>query len=165
MLRYVEIENLGRFIVSSEKYHRMNWIIANIAFPLMPFFIGGAIRLIIIKKICLTTFSASDLAICLALLSLSINQSLLRNIRILDNEDKKAETETWAAVFLMCAIVSLILFGVIVFCNSSVIDLQLKIFEETLSYCELFTFYLMFPLLMFLSDKTQKAFRLRTSLW
>jgi hypothetical protein len=148
-----------------EKYHRRNWLIANITFPLLPFFLGGLIRLILIKNLCLTTFSASDLAICLALLSLSINQNLLRNVRVLENEDKKAETESWASVFLLFAIVSLVLFGIMVFCSSSVNDLQLNMLEETLNYCELFTFFLMFPLLIILSNRIQKTFKLRATIW
>jgi hypothetical protein len=42
------------------------------------------------------TFSASELAISLALLTLLLHQSLLGTQRILDSEDKKQEVAAWA---------------------------------------------------------------------
>lgn len=148
----------------SEKHHTRTWLIIYIVFPMMPFLLGGGIRLMTLNNLSWTTFSASDLAICLALLSLFVNQSLARSARLLDNEDKKAETELQALVFLGLAFIFLIFFALIVSFGAEVYDLKLDMLKNSLRICEIITFASLLPILSF-SIKTQQSFRLRANIW
>ena len=106
----------------------------------------------------------SNSFIFLLILSLFINQSLSKTERVLDNPDKKDETETQALMFLLSAIGFLILFAMIVSCNAIVNDLQFDMLKQPLNHFEHITFALMLPIL-FWSDRTQKTFRLRAHIW
>lgn len=156
--------NMEGKVMATEKYQTIVWTVVHVFFPLLPFGLGGIIRLITLNEISFTVFDASDLAICLALLSLLINQNLLKNPRNLDNEDKKTETEAQALFFLILAVCFLILFTLITCFDAAVIDLQIEKLKSPLHISESISFFSMLPVLLF-SVLTQRSFRLRAELW
>lgn len=100
-----------------------SWIIINIVLPFSIFLIGGFIRLITTGgEIDWNTFNAADLAICMALLSLLANQSILRNRILLENIDKTNEIEGNASEVLLYGIFSIIMFVLLVAFQSLVSD-------------------------------------------
>lgn len=159
------------FVVTLDKNHSRTWQIMYIVFPMLPFLLSGGIKIItLLHNLSLTlvfylfSTSASDLAICLALLSLFISQSLAKSERILDNEDKKAETQKQILIFLVFAIISLILFTLIVLFSTMVNYLQDEHAQLSLYCCGILTFVLMI-IVINLSIKTQQSFRLRANIW
>lgn len=140
------------------------WIVIHIACPMIPFVLGGLIRIAMNKwHLSFTTFSASELAICLALLVLFINQSLLKSQRILDNEDKETDVEGQAALFLLFAIILIALFVVIVVLHTAVYDCKMATLCPSLNFFTILVFVMM-PLIVWWSIMTQKSFRLKTSI-
>lgn len=128
------------------------------------FFMGGVIRLLTVGELSLATFSASDLAICLALLSLFINQSLVGTQRNLDNDDKKEEMIVHALLCIIFAIVFLTLFTLIIVFGASVKDLGIEMLERPLQQCEIITFSFL-PVMLKFAFSSQKSFRLEADLW
>jgi hypothetical protein len=154
----------------ADKHQRIVWQIVNVVLPMMPFFLGGGIRLISTQNLDLATFNASDLAICLALLSLSMCQNILNSERVLDNKDKKDEAKSYALIFLLIGIVFLVLFTVIEIYTSSINDplmsrndFLISRFTTSLECCKIVTFAST-PLVLMFSNKAQKTFRLRSDI-
>ena len=140
------------------------WIIIYIVFPLIPFMLGGMIRMIISSGgLFWTAFSASELAICFALLSLFINQNLLRTERVLDNKDKKEDVEMAALVFLLSAVFFIVLFAVIITCDVTVYLHEVEMLKRPLQYFQLIVFGLA-PFMLSWSISIQRSFRLRANL-
>ncbi len=137
------------------------WLIAYIILPLTPFILGSIIRLITASgKVFWITFNASDLAICLALASLIINQSLLRSSRLLDDRDKEEETEGEALLYLVSTIILVAFFALIVAFRFCVDNLQIENLNTPLHVFEVLIFIAM-PIMIWLYVKTQRSFRLR----
>lgn len=147
----------------SFRHQSINWHIVYIILPMTPFVLGGIIRYINTQNLCLATFSASDLAICLTLLSLSVNQSIIRAERLLNNPDKEDEAATHASIFLIFAILSLVLFTATIFYTSSIDDLRLDKFENSLVISQYAT-YALLPPIFILSGMAQQTFRLRATI-
>lgn len=140
------------------------WVIIHVGFPMMPFLLGGLIRLVTTScRLSWTTFSASELAICLALLAVFINQSLIRSERLLDSEDKKAEAEAQAALFLFLAVVFTALFAVVTGFGVAVRELHVEALRAGLHTFEIVVFAAM-PLILMLSVLTQQSFRLKANI-
>lgn len=133
---------------------------------MIPFLFVLIIRFILaltIGGIGWNTFSASECSICLTLLCLFINQSILRTERLLDNEDKKAEAEEKATHFLLLACFALLLF-VIISCLSEIsINPSYVEIGKSLHVFEILVFIFM-PLVIWYTINIQKAYRLRSSL-
>jgi hypothetical protein len=101
------------------------WFIIHILFPLLPVIIGGLIRFGLNLQLTMDTFSSSELAICVAFLCILVYQSLLKNERLLDNEDKKKEAEGMATLYLICAILLIVGYSVITVLNCLPENIQL----------------------------------------
>lgn len=111
------------------------WTVTHVVFPLLPFFLGGFVRLLAgAWHFDWSTFSASDLAICLAVLCLCVNQSLVREERLLDNQDKKEDAATESVLFLVLGITLLALFSVVVAFDTAVTILHLEQLAEPLHF-------------------------------
>lgn len=146
--------------MSSDIYTRINWHITNIVLPMVPFLVGGAIRYNNAHcTLSLNTFSASDLAICLAFLSLDIHQSILKKERPLNNEDKEQEAASHANLFLLFAIISLLLFGA----NVNYCSLDPCLVKQPLINSEYATFAFT-PIVLVFSNMAQKTFRLKAAI-
>lgn len=96
----------------------ITWSIVHILFPLSPIFLGALIRACISSDVTWTTFDASNVAVCLALLSLFVYQSLLRTDRPLTTEDKKRERYSFVFVFVILAIFMIGLFAALISTNA-----------------------------------------------
>jgi len=144
------------------------WILVNVILPLIPFIVGGTIRLIITSlQPSWNTFSASEMAICLALLSFFVNQSLVRTERILDNKDKQSDIETETMMYLVFGCVFLVLFTAITALSSIIFDLDLGIGAEKLVMPLHIFEVLVFasaPFLVAFSIQTQRSYRLKASI-
>ena len=141
-----------------------NWCLVHIGIPILPFLLGSAIRVgVACGQLSWKAFSSSDLAICLALLSLLMNQSLLRSERILDNEDKKEEVEGRATFFLILAMVLIALFSVIVALDSVIENYAIRALEPPLRIFEIAT-YLLMPTMLYLSIQTQRSYKLKVNM-
>lgn len=140
-------------------------MVVNIAFPLTPFVLGGLVRCAVSSlSVTWETFSASELAVSLGLLALFVNQSLLNSRGAIDDDfDRREELSGSAVVFLMLAMCSFMLFGLIegfaVAVNGLGVDelvLPLAIFRTAA--------FFFLPLVMYLAVRAQESFRLRTNI-
>ena len=78
------------------------WLVIYLVLPMTPWVLAGVIRLITTSgSMSWNTFSGSELAICLSLLALLVNQSLLKSERILDSEEKMEEAAKLEPVITM----------------------------------------------------------------
>ncbi|MBE9595144.1 MAG: hypothetical protein IMF19_16890 [Proteobacteria bacterium] len=122
------------------------------------------IRLIISSgRLVWTAFSASELAICFALLSLFINQNLQGIEKVLDNEDKKEEVEFTALIFLIWAGFFLVLFVLILSFDLGVNFLEVEEFKEPLFNSQIIVF-VSAPFMLLWAFSTLRSFRLRAKI-
>lgn len=144
------------------------WIVINVILPLVPFLLGGMIRFVTTSlRLSWSTFSASEMAICLGLLSLFLNQSLVRSDRVLDNKDKQRDVATEAAIYLVLGVIFIALFALITAygCIISELNLSTEVaaLERPLRNFELIVFA-MAPFMIAFSIQTQRSYRLKASL-
>jgi heme exporter protein D len=131
---------------------------------MFPVFLGGFIRLVISSwQLSYGTFTASELAICLALLALLTNQSLLQHEELLNNLDKEADIATQAVACLVFAAVLLVLFALIVGFSSAIEQLHLEALQPSLQGFENFV-YILSPIIIGFAILTQRSFRLKARL-
>jgi len=94
-----------------------SWILIHVIFPLIPFFVEGLIRFVILdRSFNLHTFSSTTLAASIGLLCLFLNQNLLAHNIPLPDEAGYEQSQVYgiATWFLTFAIISFILFALIV---------------------------------------------------
>jgi len=109
---------LSSLVLLLESASTKAWVCVYVLLPMLPVILGAFIRLVISSwQLSYDTFSPSDLAICLALLVLLTNQSLLQHEELLDNPDKEADKATQAVGCLILAAFVLGLFALIVGCS------------------------------------------------
>ena len=126
----------------------------------MPFLLGGVIRLIVSSGgLSWTAFSAAELAICIALLSLFINQNLLRSERLLDNEDIKKDAEMNALALLIVVLIYIVLFAVIITCKVTLDFHSVEMLKGPLLCFQLIVF-LLTPFILLWTISLQQSFRL-----
>lgn len=89
----------------------VSWVVIFIILPVAPFLLAGLLRLIIECSFSWDTFSASELAICMSLLCILMNQSLLRSEIHLEDKDRKAEATNTAIIFLAWLFFFMAFFG------------------------------------------------------
>ena len=140
------------------------WITIYIVVPLLPFLLGGIIRLVISSwNLTWTTFDASELAICFALLCLFINQNLLKNEILLSNSDKEEDIESKALGFLILGIIFIALFIINVLCEATIDFHNVPTLEIPLHTFQLFVFIFTIPTLNF-SISVQRSFKLKADI-
>lgn len=110
------------------------------------------------------TFEASELSICLALICLCVNQSLLREPRLLDNDDKRAHVQSEATVFLILALVMIVAFSLLVVFRTLVFDLGSREMLVSLRCVQVATLVVALPVLR-RALHAQRSFALRGGLW
>lgn len=135
------------------------WFIVNVFFPLLPFFIGGIIRLLTIQQFMLSNFSASQLAMGLAFQSLLISQSLIQNERLLDNEDKQNEAKGMSIVYLIFVCLYIVFFSIIEYTKCLITFLQQNLSTQLFTF-ECMVFFIS-PISIIQSYRTQKSYRLK----
>ena len=152
------------------------WTLVHVLFPLLPFGLGGILRLVSSLKLSWNTFSAPDLAICLGLLALLVSQSLAKmESQSIPNddptpearaikEDRADEVRRQIHVFLACAITLIVLFAATTIFESIVHDRGDNDFKISLRICQSVT-YVSLMFILWLTRRTQQGFRLRGGLW
>ena len=143
------------------------WFIVHVAFPLVPFFLGGFIRAGLVgfdfTSFSLNTFSAPTLAMSIGLLSLFVNQSIHNSTRSLDDEEEIETLHGKATLFLIYAICSFTIFGVLVLLMSVGDLTNLPRLQKGLSSFQVFVFFASLIPIWF-SIAAQKAYKLRSSI-
>ena len=141
------------------------WTVVHVYFPLVPFGLGGLLRLVTSLDLSWNTFSASDLAICLGLLSLLVSQSLLKaEPHILDDEDKREEAKKQVYLFLFYAVVLIVFFAVTTVFDSLVTDRGYRELNISLRIFQGLTFATLL-FMLWVTRRTQQSFRLSGALW
>jgi len=91
------------------------WFTVHVFYPMLPFLLEGAIRLVansfVVK---FDTFSSSSLSMSLGLLAIFINQSLINYEPPLAGDEERDSLRFAASVFLYIAMVSFCLFAILV---------------------------------------------------
>lgn len=146
------------------------WFIVHVLYPLVPFLIEGFIRAVmevfstnnLSLETIIETFSASTLAMSIGLLSLFVNQSLHNTMRPLTDEEELEQMRGTAILFLIYAIFSFSIFGILVLLSveglSSIPKLEtgLKVFQVAV--------FILAPLPVWFSVSAQKAYKLKASI-
>lgn len=137
-----------------------SWFLIHILFPFLPFILGGTIRLGLHWQLTIDTFRATELAICLAFLSILVYQSLLRNERLLDNEDKKKDVEGMATLFLIFAVILIAFYsvGIALDCFSDHPEIQIVQNGKTFVSLLVYVFGIVITIA---SISIQKSYKLR----
>jgi len=131
---------------------------------MLPVILGAFIRLVISSwQLSYDTFSPSDLAICLALLILLTDQSLLQHEELLDNPDKAADKATQAVGCLILAAFVLGLFALIIGLSSAIQQYHLDSLQAPLRGFDN-SVYVLTPITIGFAIVTQRSFRLRAKL-
>lgn len=91
------------------------WILLHIIYPMLPFILDGAIRLVTNNySIDLHVFSPEKLAISIGLMSIFVHQSILTRPMILPNDQDELERNSCAQLFMIFAIISFGIFSLLV---------------------------------------------------
>lgn len=134
----------------------------HVILPTLPFTLSGFIRLVITSWQLSGAFSASELSICVALLALFVNQSLVQHTELLENDDKRADIAAPAAGFLVLAIILLISFALIVTLESISNVYKLDTFGPTQSVDDFV--YLFSVIVVGCAILVQRSYRLKARL-
>ena len=94
------------------------WILVHVIFPMLPFFIEGFARLIVLDS-SLEIVSFSTLAASMGLLCLFVNQNLLAHSIPLSDDDEQDKLIEVTAIFLALGITNFFLFACIVFLTAN----------------------------------------------
>lgn len=132
---------------------------------MLPFIIGGMVRLITTSFTWWTwdTFSASELLICLGFLCLFISQTLPKSKRDADTEELKTYAEAQGHVFLVGGVILFVLFGLVTAFGTIVEVLHDKNLVGALFCSKLFSFASL-PLVLSLSIRAQRSFKLKAAI-
>lgn len=139
--------------------NKNNWIFINVIVPLIPFFVGGILRLLFTAELSWDTFQGSEISICLALLSFFIAQSLLSSKQLLDNDDKKDDLRCTIRNYFLLGTFFLLVFSVNVILACLTINMHLNHFETSLEATQIFSFTTS-PFIVIFSLRTQGTYRL-----
>ncbi len=143
------------------------WIILNIGIPFTPFVIGGLLRLLVTQQLSWNnTFEGSEIAICLALLSFFVAQSLHRCKKPkLDNKDKQGERRNATALYYFLGAVFLAIFVIIVIFTTLNKDVSFTAshFGTQIQIMQGITF-VSFPFMAIVASRTQRNYHLESSL-
>jgi hypothetical protein len=139
-------------------------MLLHVGLPLSPVVLGGFVRLVAYPALNWDTFSASELAICLTMLSVFVNQSLSAN-RLLDFEGIADEAFGWAAMFSISALSFTVLFAIITLIPALTAQFPVVQNELTqrLHWFEEAVFGGTVPVL-FMTILSQRKFRLRAAI-
>jgi hypothetical protein len=142
------------------------WIILNIGIPFAPFVIGGLLRLLVTVQFSWnTTFEGSEIAICLALLSFFVAQSLhcCRKPK-LDNKDKQRERRNVTAFYYFLGAIFLVIFVIIVFFTTlnNNVSFTTSHFESQIQIMQGIAFGAL-PLMAIIASRTQRIYHLESS--
>ena len=140
------------------------WLVVNIFYPLLPFFLEGIIRLVAEDfSMSFGTFSGSTLSISVGLLSLFVNQSLLTHERPLTDPAEEESIRTAATFFSSFAIVSFAFFAVLVLLHALTEHSPSAAITRVTHAFEVVVFVSWFvPIIAAVA--AQKSFKLRTTL-
>jgi hypothetical protein len=144
---------------SNKQPSSFSWILIHVIFPMLPFLIEGIIRFIILDfSMNLQTFNSTTLAASIGLLCLFINQNLLAHNIPLPDDYEQSKIYGTATLFLTYAIISFILFAIIVLLEA--IGEKHNILKEARSIFESMVF-IFFLLPIVTAIRTQRYFNLR----
>jgi hypothetical protein len=135
------------------------WHFLYIIFPIAPFFLGGGIRVIFSRNVNLATFNFSDLAICLAILSLLMFIDLYTDKNVLKDPIVKKAARRCAWWFVSFIILFSVLFSVNIQLITLIYDVHLSMYIDSLFYCDIITSVFAIIVLIY-SAYIQKKFRL-----
>jgi len=121
-------------------------------------------RLLVTLQWSWSAFDGSEVAICLALLSFFIGQSLLGCHPILNNKDKREELRIEIVKYYMLGAALLAIFALIVAFNSIVNDLHFALLKTPLLILQIGTEFVGLPFTVILALKTQETYRLTARL-
>ena len=120
-------------------------------------------RLLLPWQVSWDTFDASEISICLALLSLFTAQSLLGNKQLLDDDEKKDDMRCAIRNHFVLGFLSLFVFSWIVIFNTLAINMHLSQFETGQRVTQMFAF-ITSPFLVIFCARTQETYRLTVGL-
>lgn len=139
------------------------WLVVHVVTPLLPFLLGGTIRLFIRSlTFSWATYSAADLAISLALVAVFVNQSLLNSEPLLDNPDKREDLRGWATVYFHAATGLIALFAVIIALVSVRQDMDVDQLDTPIRLLSAAVFVTA-PVLIGVAAATQRSFKLKAT--
>ena len=148
----------------SKKYKRPNsrtWIIINVIFPLIPFFLGGIIRFLAKGyDISWDTFNVATLAMSIGLLCVFVNQSLLTTKRPLSDPEEIEDIHGTATLFLIFAIFGFVFFAILIVLTALADNLNIPYNEINIHAFEVITLILSIATI-YLAVKTQRSYKLR----
>ena len=90
------------------------WIMIHVVFPLLPFAFDAFVRSLIALSVTFDTWSATTLAMSVGLLAIFVSQNIVNSKPALQAGNRDADIRFTVLVFLLGAIVSFVLFGVLV---------------------------------------------------
>ncbi len=138
------------------------WILVHIIFPLSPFFLGGILRLLISTP-SIDTFSATELAMSLGLLSLFVHQNLVNGKHPLNVGAREDDIKSSATGFIIWAIAFFVFFGAISTLRAVTSNSNAKTLESALRNVQIFVFCIA-PFLIIVTCQTQRSFKLRATI-
>jgi hypothetical protein len=151
-----------------KKYSGRTWMRVHILYPLIPFLLDGIIRFLSSQfQFSLGTFSASTLAMSVALLSVFVNQSLLTSEPILPNSDNAEDVLDAANQFITYAIFGFAAFSIIVLLTALKEFYSSKFDVDTLqSIKSIFEYAVYFFVFIPIKSaiKAQRAFKLKATI-
>jgi quinol-cytochrome oxidoreductase complex cytochrome b subunit len=141
------------------------WLEAHVLVPLLPFLLAGVIRisskcnLLDITDICKhvnwldNTFSTSDLAMCIGLLSFFVGQSV-STTTLLQTGGREAEVKTVSTRFQWAGALFIAFFGILTY-------LEANQPSETTLHNFRFLVILFSPVVIYFAYRTQQSFKLK----
>ena len=145
---------------TSKKPSAMSWSLIHVFLPLMPFLIEGLIRFIILDRpFDLHTFSSTTLAASITLLCLFLNQHLLAHNIPLPDECEQSRLYGTATWFLTFAMISLILFAVIV--TLTAINEEYNDLLKNKVYIFEYIVFIFWVVPIIIAIQTQRSYKLR----
>lgn len=138
---------------------KRNWIIYYVILPLVPFFIGGMIRLLFTLQLSWATFEGSEISICLAILSFFVAQSLLNSHPILNSGEKREDLRRTIDNYYRLGAFFLGLFIVITILNCLINGMNYVRFEPSLQIAQT-TAYISPLVMIIISVRTRENYRL-----
>lgn len=99
------------------------WISVHVILPLLPFILEAVIRIVVIISVkgenVLNAFNWATYAMSVGFLCMFVFQSLATHDPLLGDDEVEQEIRNWEVVFLMLAITTFVLFGVIVYTETA----------------------------------------------
>nr|VFJ70664.1 MAG: hypothetical protein BECKFM1743C_GA0114222_105692 [Candidatus Kentron sp. FM]VFJ75416.1 MAG: hypothetical protein BECKFM1743A_GA0114220_108332 [Candidatus Kentron sp. FM]VFK23658.1 MAG: hypothetical protein BECKFM1743B_GA0114221_109382 [Candidatus Kentron sp. FM] len=139
------------------------WFMVHVTFPLIPFLLEGAIRIIVFGDIDWTTFRSSTLAMSVGILCLFVNRSLIGHEEIIPSQEETGNMIAVIHSFSLLAICCFVFFGVAVSLSALMEKLELSSIEPIKHNFDVFILTGAF-IPVFLSLWAQRSFNLRAVL-